>query len=263
MLDILIKLYFGSLFLFSLFSSLYLFCNRTKRFPYKELADYKSCPFWKEIQYDMGLLTVYNLYFFGKPKISYGFHPSRILDIGSGNGVTSTLMLRAIFGDYTDITLSDIHPNIQSWKTIKNVNFLRNPINVMVDDISGYTIITLFNSLHHLDYDDINSLLERADSDIFIMDAKRLSPLHPLLVPNFYFCIYLLLAISGTIQRGEFFQMKTLPLLVVEPWIMCMDQMIGSMKRYHLDVIRSLADKHSYRINVKSDNLMNYILMTR
>jgi len=40
-----------------------------------------------------------------------------------------------------------------------------------------------------------------------------------------------------------------------------MDQMIGSMKRYHTDIINKIAEKYSYKMYLTEDNLMNYIIL--
>ena len=40
-----------------------------------------------------------------------------------------------------------------------------------------------------------------------------------------------------------------------------MDQMIGSMKRYHTDIIYKLAQKYSYKMYLREDEIMNYIIL--
>jgi len=264
MLKLFAKIYFGILIIFSIYSCIFVFIYKYKRSSLKEIADYEWCPFWKEIQYDMGLITEYNLYFNGKPNVMFNKHPKNILDIGSGSGVTSALILRKIFGDNVKITLSDINPNIESWKKIKNINYLDNPINIINDKLDGYSMISLINSLHHLDENVIEILFRKAKSaksDLFIMDAKRLSPIHPLLIPNLYFIIYVILTIIGIIKIGEICELKSLIQIIIEPWIMSMDQMIGSMRRYHKNIIYKFAIKFSYKMYLREDNLMNYIIL--
>jgi hypothetical protein len=248
-------LYFGSLTLFSFVASAWLAIYKYKRFPFKEFADYEWCPFWKEIQYDMGLITEYNIYFNGKPRVIYNSQPTNILDIGSGSGVTSNIILKEVFGNVS-ITLSDIHPNIESWKNL-DVSYIQKPIRRL--DMFGYSMISLINSLHHMDKGEFKTLLSKAPS-YFIMDAKRLSPLHPLLIPNVYYLIYLGLTIRGIIKRGDY-KLKSLLQIIVEPWIMCMDQMIGSMRRYHTDIIKEIAYENSYDVIISEDSLMNYIIL--
>ena len=256
MLEYVAILYFGSLTIFSFVASAWLAIYKYKRFPLKEFADYAWCPFWKEIQYDMGLITEYNIYFNGKPNVIYNSRPTNILDIGSGSGATSNIILKEVFGNVS-ITLSDIHPNIESWKNIEGINYIKSPIKT--HDMFGYSTISLINSLHHLDKGDIKALLGKAPS-YFIMDAKRLSLLHPLLIPNMYYIIYLALTIIGIIKRGDY-KIKSLLQIFVEPWIMCMDQMIGSMRRYHTDIIMEIAYENSYRVIITEDSLMNYIIL--
>jgi hypothetical protein len=204
------------------------------------------------------------IYFNGKPNVKFNKHPKNILDIGSGSGITTNLILRKIFGDDVEITLSDIQPNIESWEKIKNIKYLDKPINIINDKLNGYSMISLINSLHHLDKNVIETLIRKAKaakSNLFIMDAKRLSPIHPLLIPNIYFIIYVLLAIIGIIKRGEICELKSLIQIIVEPWIMSMDQIIGSMKRYHTKIIYKLAKKYSYKMYLREDSLMNYIVL--
>jgi len=263
MLYIIPIVYFGSLIAFSIYAALYLFFNKYDRPEIKEIADYEWCPFWKEIQSDMGLITEYNMYFNGKPAVTFNICPTTVLDIGSGNGLTSSILLKAIFGDIS-LTLSDLHPNIESWNRIDNIKYIANPIDINTNSLKGYSMISLLNSLHHLNDGLIDSLFKKgaaAKSSIFIMDAKRLAPYHPLLVPIGYYWIYVLLTLRGIVQRGELFKIKSLLQIFVVPWIMAMDQMIGSMRRYHIDTVRKLAKRYSYKVLLREDSLMNYIVL--
>lgn len=265
MLELLLKLYFGSLYIFATYASLYLYIHKYKRFPFKEIGDYSWCPFWKEIQHDMGLITELNLYWYGRPPVYTPCVPRKILDIGSGNGVTSVHMLKSIFYDKVRLTLSDIHPNFDAWNKIVGIEYLTKPIDITEHSLRGYSMISLLNSLHHLDEDIINTLLKKAKkskTNIFIMDAKRLTPIHPLLIPNLYFCMYVALTLGGIVKRRELFQIKSLVQLIVEPWIMCMDQMIGSIRRYHVDTLHEFADKHGFNMQLYEDSLMNYVILT-
>jgi hypothetical protein len=265
MIELLLKIYFGSLYIFAAYASLYLYVHKYKRSSFKELADYAWCPFWKEIQHDMGLITKLNLYWNGGPPVYVDYIPRSILDIGSGNGITSARILSSIFGTNVRITLSDLHPNLDAWNKLNGIQYLANPIDISQHSLKGYSMISLLNSLHHLDEKLINILLEKAkksNATIFIMDAKRLTPIHPLLIPNVYFCFYMILTFGGLFERGELFQLKSFPQLIIEPWIMCMDQMIGSIKRYHVDTLQDFAIKHGFEMKLSEDSLMNYFILT-
>jgi len=244
---------------------MYLYVHKYKRFPFKEIADYSWCPFWKEIQHDMGLITKLNLYWNGRPSVDFDYIPKSILDIGSGNGITSARMLSSLFGNTVRITLSDLHPNLDAWNKLNGIQYLAKPIDITQHTLKGYSMISLLNSLHHLNEDIIHILLEKAKKSkttIFIMDAKRLPPTHPLLIPNLYFCVYVALTLGGLFERGELFQLKSLIQLCVEPWIMCMDQMIGSIRRYHIDTLQDFAAKHDFQMKLSEDSLMNYVILT-
>jgi hypothetical protein len=264
MLYIFLIPYFGSLATVSIWAAIYLWRNRYKRAPLKELADYDGCPFWKEIQSDMGLITEYNICFNGVPWVDFNRAPRSILDIGSGNGVTSSIILSSVFGRGVEITLSDMYPNILSRVVLKNMQYNSQPIDLVKDTLKGYSMISLLNSLHHLNEETVTALFakaQQANSSIFIMDAKRLPPYHPLLVPLIYYWIYVFLTISGIIRRGEIFKLRSLLQIAVVPWIMCVDQMIGSTRRYHMDTIREFARSHSFRVFLTEDSLMNYIIL--
>lgn len=256
--------YAGTLVALSVCACIYLFCNSQARAPLKEIADYTWCPFWEEIQDDMGLITEYNLYYNGAPRVSFTKAPLRILDIGSGNGVTSAMILRSVFGRKVAITLSDIHPNLSSWSRLSNVEYSATPINIESDSLSGYSMLSLLNSLHHLNEATVTTLFKKArqaGSSIFIMDAKRLPPYHPLLVPFLYYWIYVFLTIAGLFRRASLCKIRSLGQILVVPWIMCVDQMIGSTRRYPMDSIRKFAEKHSFSVLLREDSLMNYIIL--
>jgi hypothetical protein len=265
MLELFIKVYFGSLYIFAAYASLYLYLHKYKRSSLKEIADYSFCPFWKEIQYDMGLLTKINIYWNGSPLVHFESAPKEILDIGSGNGVTSVNILTSLFDKKVKITLSDINPNLEAWNKLSGIEYLIEPIDIRHDTLNGYSMISLFNSLHHLDENSIDILLKKAKkskASVFIMDAQRLSPIHPLLIPNFYYLIYVVLTLAGIYERRDYFKIKSFLQLIVEPWIMCVDQIIGSTRRYHLDTVKEMANTNGFHIKLYQDSLMNYIILT-
>ncbi len=267
-----VVLYFASLIVISIICSLWLLLTTTKRLPIPEIADSEYCPFWNEIQYDMGLLSKLHV----KKGVSKTpnidkykqFIPKTFLDIGSGNGTTSQLILSKIFGEKIHIILSDIHPNIKAWKLLKeqyqNISYISVPTSIEnISNTHGRYCISLINSLHHLDDDLVDKLFyisSLRDKPIFIMDAKRLDFTHPLLVPIVFIWFWLFLAIYGRIDEKCLKPVHFLLNSIIEPWIMSVDQMIGSARRYHINTLENIAKKYGYIIIHDSDYLMRYIL---
>ena len=270
-----VAFYFGSLLFVAVVCSLWLLLFKYKRFPVSELADSKYCPFWSEIQYDMGLLTKLNVLkgLSKTPNIDQvqNVIPKHFVDIGSGSGTTSLLILSTIFGDDVKITLTDLNPNVREWSKLKskhsNIDYIHHPVNLETIDIPGIKneyCVSLINSLHHISEKNVERMIKTLSDrgmPIFIMDAKRLPFYHPLLVPFLFWIFYVFLAIIGRVQQIQVSPTFFLTNILIEPWIMSIDQMLGSARRYHMDIVETFAQKYNYRLVKDSDNLMNYILL--
>lgn len=277
-----ILLYFLPLIFISFVSAFWLLISRTNRLPIKELADYIWCPFRREIQYDMGyvnqLVFQFNKNITFKNLTKAQIKPKKVLDIGSGNGVTSLLYLRELVGPDPSIILSDAVPTVSSWKILSQQDskcmFISTPVieHTLADtfisqNMQKKDLVSLFNSLHHLPPESIHSLLQttsRLGLAVFIMDPKRLSPLQPLIIPFFFLPLYFFLALLGSFRHvPDRFLFSKLLALIVEPWIMCFDQIVGSARRYATQTIIDLAERNHYRVYKDEDMLMQYVLLCR
>ena len=104
--------------------------------------------------------------------------------------------------------------------------------------------------------------LNSIDFSILIVDPRRLHPLFvltiPLVSPFFYF--YLSLNGSSKHFHRKNLLYRVLNIIVVS-WIMTLDQIIGSTRRYATDTILECAGKTNYAVLFERDWLMNYILL--
>jgi len=184
--------------------------------------------------------------------------------------------LRRIFGSSKRIILSDVVPNLDSWRQLAaidaNVEFStesRAGLDIFKFLDSEFRFdrkaISLLNSLHHLSDADFNKLVHEASARgvwLFVMDVKRQSWFHPLLIPFVYWFFYVVLAWRGSgaeFHPDNYF--RRIVLVIVEAWIMSFDQAVGSARRFSLDSILRCSSQNGFVNAVDQDWLMNYIIM--
>ena len=245
------------------------------RFPLPEIED---SVFFNTYFKDVASAMLYDMTR-GQENIHTTLPPNQLqsktfIDIGSGGGA-SIHHLQNFFGKDTNIVLSDLYPKPELWEKLKtdHVSYISVPIDATnIPLLSDCYAVSLFGSLHHMDSDTIHAFLSnirdgRPDHtkppiSVLVVEPRRFSRflqfLHILLLPLF-FPVYFFICLTGSAMQSSI--LNNLVRILLVPFFMTMDHILGASRRYSYEEITEIAKENGFSAIHYSDWIFDYYII--
>lgn len=196
------------------------------------------------------------------------------LDIGSGGGDASIFHLQQIFGKNVKIILSDLHPKIELWDKLitPNIDYIKTPFDATrLSEISfpnkKIKQISCFGSFHHMDENTIQKIfdqMQKKDIKILIVEPKRYSDivqyLHILSLPIIGLLSYSIISLFGSAIVASN-PLNSISRLLMVPFFMTFDHILGASRRYSLQEIETMAKKSNLKTFHYSNMMFDYYIL--